>query len=70
MKSEEAVDTLLALNGKAREIGDFMLEWYHEHPHAHETAWFKGYIIGCATHGVITEGEQDKLEDILKNLAA
>jgi len=70
MKIEEVVDGLLSLSGNARKIGDFMLLWYNEHKEDHETAWFEGYIIGCATYNVITGKEQEMLEMILKNLAA
>lgn len=70
MTSEESVNALLVLSGKAREIGDFMAEWYGEHEDDHETAWFEGYIIGCATYNIITEEEQDQLESILRNLAS
>jgi hypothetical protein len=56
------------MKSEFRKIVDFLVEWYHEHPHDHDTAWFKGYIAACYTNGQLTEDEQDEAESILSNL--
>lgn len=63
-------DKIAALDGNVRKIADFISDWYKNHDNSQEVQWFRGYIMACTHYNIITEEEQDTLEEILAELAA